>query len=82
MRRPGRGPPELAASDAPLALVSEWLRGGERRVISAIAIVAVVNGALVQIIMASRLLYGLAAQGELPRGLARIGPRTLDRHTG
>ena len=38
--------------------------------------VAAVNGALIQIIMASRVLYGLADQGELPALLARVHPRT------
>lgn len=68
--------PELAASDAPLALVSERVLLREPRVISAIAIVAVMNGALIQIIMASRVVYGLASRGQLPGGLARIAPRT------
>ena len=43
---------------------------------SAIAIVAVLNGALIQLIMASRVLYGLARQGWLPAVLARIYPAT------
>ena len=41
-----------------------------------IALVAVVNGALIQIIMASRVLYGLGSRGELPAVLARVHPRT------
>lgn len=34
------------------------------------------NGALVQIIMAARVLYGLSRQGWLPASLSRINPRT------
>jgi amino acid transporter len=37
---------------------------------------ATLNGIIVQIIMASRVLYGLAQQGELPPVLARVNPRT------
>lgn len=69
-------PPEaLAASDAPLAaLMTET--GRSALPISVIGMVAVVNGALVQIIMASRLLYGMASGGLAPRWLASIHPRT------
>jgi APA family basic amino acid/polyamine antiporter len=34
------------------------------------------NGALIQVVKSSRVLYGLAQQGELPQGLARIDERT------
>ncbi|WP_036256007.1 APC family permease [Spongiibacter marinus] len=67
---------ELAASDAPLALVYTRSTGGSPVIIAAISLCAVVNGALVQIIMGSRLLYGMAKQGWLPRGLARVSTVT------
>jgi len=67
---------ELAASDAPLALVYTRSTGGSPVTIAAISLCAVVNGALVQIIMGSRLLYGMAKQGWLPRGLARVSTVT------
>jgi amino acid transporter len=35
-----------------------------------------VNGALIQIVMASRILYGLARQGALPESLGVVHPRT------
>jgi APA family basic amino acid/polyamine antiporter len=57
---------ELAQSKAPLALVFERLTGASPRTMSLIAVVATLNGIIVQIIMASRVLYGLARQGELP----------------
>ena len=68
--------PELAASDAPLALVFERLTGASPLIMSAIAIVATLNGIIVQMIMSSRVLYGLSAQGSLPRALATVSPRT------
>ncbi len=68
-------PAALAASDAPLALIYQAVTGREPWLISALSLVAVVNGALVQMIMASRMLFGLARLGWLWRGLAHIHPR-------
>ena len=70
------GPVELAASEAPIALVFERLTGTTPRFMSAIAIVAVLNGIVVNIIMASRILYGLSRQGVLPSAFGRISPVT------
>ena len=67
--------PELAASDAPMALLFER-GGGSPIVLSAIALFAIINGALIQLIMASRVLYGLASRGQLPGFLARVNART------
>jgi basic amino acid/polyamine antiporter, APA family len=69
-------PAELAGSDRPLALVFERATGRSPTVISAISLVAVSNGALVQIVMGSRVLYGLARKGWLPAALGRVHPRT------
>ncbi len=69
-------PDTLAEDAAPLATIFHRVTGAPGAVIAAIAIVATLNGVIVQIIMASRVLYGLASQGRLPRFLARIHPRT------
>ena len=69
-------PQELAQSEAPLAMVYQRNTGGSAALISAIALFAIVNGALIQIIMASRVLYGLANQRALPLRLAYVWPRT------
>jgi amino acid transporter len=69
-------PAELAASPAPLALAFERLTGASPRTMSAIAVVATLNGIVVQIILASRVLYGLARQGALPRAFQEISPVT------
>jgi amino acid transporter len=61
---------ELVQSQAPLTLVFERLTGLSPRVMSAVAVVATLNGVIVQIIMSSRVLYGIARQGDLP---ARFG---------
>jgi APA family basic amino acid/polyamine antiporter len=73
-------PAELANSRAPLAMVFERATGSAATGISIIGILAVVNGALIQIIMASRILYGLASRGHLPAGLAKINARTGTPH--
>ena len=70
------GPDALAASDAPLAFVFRETTGRDAGLISAIGIFALVNGALIQIIMASRVLYGLAGQPGVPASLGRVHPRT------
>ena len=67
---------ELAQSKAPLALVFERLTGASPRTMSLIAIVATLNGIIVQIIMASRVLYGLARQGELPAFFGAVNGAT------
>jgi basic amino acid/polyamine antiporter, APA family len=70
------GAKALAESEAPLALVFQRLTGLSPTTMSAVAIVATLNGIIVQIIMSSRVLYGLSAQRSLPFRLSRISPRT------
>ena len=41
-----------------------------------ISLLAVTNGALVQIIMAARVIYGLSATGALPKGLGVVEARS------
>ncbi|MEX5721859.1 APC family permease [Geodermatophilus maliterrae] len=69
-------PSELAGSSGPLlevvraadAGVPDWL-------FSAVALIAVANGALLTMIMASRMAYGLAEQRLLPAVLGRVLPQ-------
>ncbi|MEM7413674.1 MAG: APC family permease [Myxococcota bacterium] len=68
-------PQELARSDAPLLLVFER-NGGAPLALGWIALLAMLNGALVQIVKAARVLFGLADVGALPRPLASVHPRT------
>ena len=69
-------PTELAAAKAPLALVFERLTGASPRTMSLIAVIATLNGIIVQIILAARVLYGLARQGSLPAPLGQVSPLT------
>lgn len=63
---------ELATSKAPLALVFERLTGASPKTMALIAIVATLNGIVVQIILSSRMLYGLARQGDLPAAFGAV----------
>jgi amino acid transporter len=63
---------ELAASSAPLALVFHKLVAVSPGTLSAIAIVATLNTILAEMTMATRVVYGLAQQGDLPRSLGRV----------
>ena len=65
-------PDLLQQSDAPLALVYQASGGAYPKVIAAIAMFAVINGVLIQIIMASRILYGLGRKGWIPAGFASL----------
>ncbi|WP_290512869.1 APC family permease [Aeromicrobium sp.] len=68
---------ELAASDTPLV---EVVKAGAPnipidRILPFISMFAVANSALINMMMASRLLYGLSRQGVLPASLSRVHSR-------
>jgi basic amino acid/polyamine antiporter, APA family len=69
-------PSELAGMEAPLATVFARMTNFSPLVITLIAIVATLNGVVVQLIMTSRVLYGLANRDYLPRQLASVNPIT------
>jgi amino acid transporter len=69
-------PLALRSSGAPLADVFSKTTGWTGDPIAAIGIIAIVNGGLVQIIMGSRVVYGLAKQGALPKLLGHVDRRT------
>lgn len=64
----------LTGSDAPLLEVVELAGGVPPAAFAAVALIAVANGALLTMIMASRLAYGMAHRGLLPRALGRVLP--------
>jgi amino acid transporter len=66
----------LASSSAPLLEVtSVGPLAVPDRLFSAIALFALANGALINLIMASRLMYGMAEQGVVPGVLGRVLPK-------
>jgi APA family basic amino acid/polyamine antiporter len=69
-------PSDLSQSSGPLLdVVTASGLGVPEWVFSAIALVAVANGALLTMIMSSRLAFGMAEHGLLPTTLARVLPQ-------
>ncbi len=66
----------LANSKAPLSDVYTALTGNEPYLLTLISSFAVINGALIQIIMVSRLLYGMANNNLLPKIFSVINKKT------
>ncbi|MCW2998644.1 MAG: amino acid permease-associated region [Solirubrobacterales bacterium] len=65
----------LAQSSGPLQeVVKLGPLAVNEKIFSAIALFALANGALINMIMASRLLYGMGRQGILPRAFTRVLP--------
>jgi len=62
----------LAGAQAPLADLYQAVTGREPLLITLISLFAVVNGALIQIIMASRVCYGMGRKRWLPLIFARV----------
>jgi len=69
-------PEELAASRAPLADIYTSATGQKPIVITFISLFAVINGALIQIIMSSRIFYGMSNRGWLPAIFSQVYQRT------
>ncbi|RLA69833.1 MAG: amino acid permease [Epsilonproteobacteria bacterium] len=67
---------ELSHSAAPLAKVYESATNSNATILSIIAMFAVINGALIQIIMVSRIFYGMSREGWLPNFLSVVHPKT------
>jgi len=67
---------QLAQSDAPFAVMlahTPWMA----KAISIIGLVAIMNGALVQILMGSRMLFGLSRDGRLPSFLNKLSRKHI-----
>jgi amino acid transporter len=69
-------PEQLAQSPVPLARLYEHYTGGDATIISIIGLFALINGALIQVILASRVLYGMSSRNLLPAILGMVNQRT------
>jgi amino acid transporter len=69
-------PETLANSNAPLAVIYEHQTGQKATVIAVISLLSVINGALIQIVMASRVLYGLSEQQWIPAFFGHVNKTT------
>jgi amino acid transporter len=65
----------ITESPAPLAELFARLTGASAAPISVMAAIAMVNGILVQVVMASRVTYGMARAGLLPGWLGVVEPK-------
>lgn len=65
----------IVSSSAPMAQLFQSVSGLSGKPVAAAATIAMINGVLVQIVMASRVLYGMANEGLAPTWLATIDPR-------
>ncbi len=73
---PGRD--AIAGSGAPLAVLFENISGMSGKPVASMAGIAMINGILVQMVMASRVLYGMANEGLAPGFFGHVD---TTRHT-
>jgi len=69
-------PEKLSSSNAPLAMLYQSTTGQSPVVITVISLISVVNGALIQVIMASRVLYGMSRKQWLPEKIGEVNKNT------
>lgn len=69
-------PASFAQSTAPLATLYYYHTGQNPQVIIWISLFAIIDGALIQMIMAARVLYGLSCRQQLPAWLSYVYPNT------
>lgn len=67
---------DLSDSKAPLAEMLAQKNAGAANLVSVISVVAIVNGVLIQIVMASRVCYGMSRQYGGPAWLHHVTPLT------
>ena len=68
---------QLATAEAPMALVAETLWGkGAFIVLALIALIATAGTALMEMVTASRFIYGVAQEKALPKAFAQIDKKT------
>ncbi len=67
---------ELAGAAAPLVKIVEARASSLAGPFTAVAVLATLNGVLIETVVVARLAYGLAAHGLLPHWIGHIHPRT------
>jgi APA family basic amino acid/polyamine antiporter len=69
-------PDILAQQEAPLAYIYAQMTGRSPWLIALIGVASIINGVLIQMVMASRILYGMSRSRWLPDWLGVVHPRT------
>ena len=67
---------QLGASKAPLVDIVRQYSESTVVLMGVIGMIAVINGALIQVIMASRVVYGMACQNMAPAVFTRVNAKT------
>lgn len=65
----------ITQSSAPLAILFEQITGLPGAPVAGMAAIAMINGILVQIVMASRVLYGMGQEGLAPKWFSKVSAR-------
>jgi len=65
-------PEELQKEKAPLLALYQHFSGSDSIIIGLIGMFAIINGSLIQTIMASRVLYGLSSRGHIHRSISHV----------
>lgn len=65
-------PEQLAKEKAPLVALYQHFSNDQSIIIGIIGMFAIINGALIQTIMASRVLYGLSSRGHIHSSLSQV----------
>jgi len=65
-------PEQLALEKAPLVALYQHFSQDQSIIIGVIGMFAIINGALIQTIMASRVLYGLSSRGHIHSSLSQV----------
>ncbi|MEA3353258.1 MAG: amino acid permease [Campylobacterota bacterium] len=69
-------PKTLALASAPLDEVYKTATNSESNILGTIGMLAMINGALIQLIMVSRILFGMSKEGWLPSAFNKLNPNT------
>lgn len=64
----------IAGSSAPMSELFTQVSGLDGRPVAAISALAMVNGILIQMVMAARVFYGMANEGLMPKWLGAVHP--------
>ncbi len=62
----------ITESSAPMATLYEQVSGRNPNLVAAIAAIAMLNGILIQVVMAARVLYGMAREDLIPAFFAHV----------
>lgn len=69
-------PDKLASEKAPLVTLYQHYSGDDAYIIGIIGMFAIINGSLIQTIMASRVLYGLSSRGHIHAAFCQVNTCT------